>query len=165
MEVMKLDPCAFEKDVMAAVQSGQWPNACDLALQAHLASCRHCAEMVALSSTLQTIRSETVGRAKLATPGLLFWKAQLRRRNEAMERITRPVLAAEIVGVGVAVVALVLILMKWIDAKGNPAQGATGAVIAWVTSGGSWGWFLGAVAMLTIVLFSGVALYLVTAKE
>jgi hypothetical protein len=165
MEMMKLDPCAFEKEVMAAVQSGQWPTACGPALQAHVENCRHCAELVAVSRTLQAIRSDAVAQAKLAAPGLLFWKAQLRRRNEALKQITRPVLAAEIVGIGVTLVALGLILLKWIFEKGNPAQEASGTVINWVTSGGSWGWFLAAATTLTVVLFAGVALYLVTAKE
>ena len=34
--------------------------------------------------------------ARLAAPGLLWWRAQIRRRNEALERVERPLVGAQI---------------------------------------------------------------------
>jgi len=51
---------------------------------------------VLVTETFRNARAAAAGAAKLGSPGLLWWRAQLRRRNAAVERIGRPLLSAQI---------------------------------------------------------------------
>jgi hypothetical protein len=162
---MNFDNCPMEKQVMAAVRGGQWPAACDPGLLAHVQECRTCHQIASLSAVFRDSRSEAAGNARLGAPGLLFWKAQLRRRNEALEHITRPILAVEIVGFAVTLVVLALVVWKWIYVSSGDFWSSAQNFAPTMSFAGNWGWTLVAAAALTLVLFGGVALYLVTSKE
>src|ERR1035438_4613488 len=87
---MMLRRCPREKEVKELVERGHWPQACAPELRAHVNDCRSCGELVLVTSAFQKARIEAAGAAKLGSPGVLWWRAQLRRRNEAVERIGRP---------------------------------------------------------------------------
>jgi hypothetical protein len=93
---MMLRSCTREAEVKALVERGQWPQACVPELRVHVDSCRSCSELALVTAAFQRARSQAVGVAKLGSPGLLWWRAQLRRRNVAVERISRPILSAQI---------------------------------------------------------------------
>jgi hypothetical protein len=59
--------------------------------------------MPPLDAAFRTLRATTATTAPQLAPGLLWWRAQLRRRNEALRQIEQPLLAAELL-------ALVLVL-------------------------------------------------------
>ena len=48
-----------------------------------------------MTQTFQGARSESEGAAPCGSPSLLWWRAQLRRRNAATERVSRPVTIAQ----------------------------------------------------------------------
>jgi hypothetical protein len=50
-------------------------------------------------------RSRAAGEARLESPGVLWWRAQLRRRNAAIERIGRPILGAQVFAFAVCLAA------------------------------------------------------------
>jgi hypothetical protein len=162
---MSFDSCPMEKELMAVVRGGQWPAACDPGLLAHVEECKGCNQIALLSGVFLESRAEAAGSARLAAPGLLFWKAQLRRRNEALEHITRPILAVEIVGFAVTLVVLALVVWKWIYVPSSDFLSSAQNFAPTMRFAGNWGWTLVAAAALTLVLFGGVALYLVTTKE
>lgn len=56
-----------------------------------------------LEAEFRALRAATATTTPQLAPGLLWWRAQLRRRNEALRQIERPLLAAELL-------ALVLVL-------------------------------------------------------
>jgi hypothetical protein len=93
---MMLRSCPREAEVKALVERGQWPQACAPELRAHVSNCRQCSELSLVSVAFQRARNQAMGAAKLGSPGLLWWRAQLRRRNAAVERISRPILSAQI---------------------------------------------------------------------
>ncbi len=95
---MMLGTCPREKEVKELVERGQWPVASATAqeLRAHVDRCRSCGELVLVTAAFQHARAQAVGEARLGSPGVLWWRAQLRRRNAAMERIGRPILGAQI---------------------------------------------------------------------
>jgi hypothetical protein len=101
---MMLRSCPREAEVKALIERGQWPQACAPELRAHVANCRQCSELALVIAAFQRARNQAVGSAKLGSPGLLWWRAQLRRRNVAMERISRPILSAQIFAVAVNLV-------------------------------------------------------------
>lgn len=150
---------------MAAVRGGRWPAACEPALQNHVQECRTCSDAAALSIAFGEMRTEASGSAPAGAPGLLFWKAQLRRRNAAMENVTRPILAAEIVGFAVTLFVLALVSWKWIYASKDDFLPALQRTFDSVGSMSNWGGLLFAAVAVTLTLFGGVALYLVASKE
>lgn len=95
---MNLFLCSSEKELEAALRQGRWPHACDLDLRAHVDGCRDCQELVLVSQTLQKAKSNGYELARMRSPGLLWWRAQLRRRNEAIQSIAEPLALAEKIG-------------------------------------------------------------------
>jgi hypothetical protein len=93
---MTLGLCPNEKEVADLLACGQWPQAAPAELRAHAASCRSCAELVLITLAFRAARTTAAAAAPLVSPGILWWRAQLRRRNAAIERVTRPLLGAQI---------------------------------------------------------------------
>jgi hypothetical protein len=123
---MKFPGCEHESEIAASLREGRWPEACDPSLRAHVDQCRHCADFVLVAQTLQQARVESGDAARLAPPGLIWWRAQLRRRNGAVDRVNQPVALAE----KLAFVGLLLAL-------GSLAvwqQNQIGAWVQWLTN-------------------------------
>jgi len=105
--------CAREKEVAGLVERGQWPL-CSQDLRDHVADCRVCAELVAVKQSLQRERTEAMAQPLLPSASALWWRAQLRKRNQALEKIGRPILGAEIFAVAMLVlVALCGLGWEW----------------------------------------------------
>lgn len=95
--------CAREKEVAELLHRGHWPQACTIELRDHVAACRQCSDLVLVTQTFQSARAGTTP-LRLESSGALWWRAQLRRRNAALERINRPILGAYIFALVVALV-------------------------------------------------------------
>jgi hypothetical protein len=172
---MKLKFCAQEKEVAAVLREGRWPAACDPALRAHAAACRGCSDLVLVAQALQQLRADTMPAAHVASPGALWWKAQVRRRNAAVERMSRPIAVVEKValastaaaGCGLAVWQRTQIAgwLSWLGdithskafrldalwpAASNPSSGIMVLLI---------------VSLGTFALFGGLAVYWLAEKE
>ena len=108
---MMLRSCPREADVQALLERGQWPQACAPDLREHVSTCRSCRDLALVTTAFQRARSQAIGAAKPGSPGLLWWRAQLRRRNVAVERISKPILRAQIFAfvVNLVVVAVVAV--------------------------------------------------------
>lgn len=107
---MKLGTCAHESEVKDLLRRGQWPDSAPEETRAHVAGCRSCGELVLVSQAFQQERASATGGARLESAGAVWWRAQLRRRNAALERITRPVLGAQIFAAAVFLVAAAVFL-------------------------------------------------------
>jgi hypothetical protein len=108
---MMLRSCRREAEIKALVERGQWPQACAPDLRDHVSTCGPCSELALVTTAFQRARNQALGAAKLGSPGLLWWRAQLRRRNVAVERISKPILNAQIfaIAVNLAVAAAVAV--------------------------------------------------------
>lgn len=94
---MMFRTCSFEKELAQALKDGHWPHGCGVELRAHVDSCGKCGDLVLVAQTFQRARSESEHAAlsPIASPSLLWWRAQLRRRNAAAERVSRPITIAQ----------------------------------------------------------------------
>ena len=92
---MTLGHCTREKDVMALLRSGGWPAACEPELREHVAGCSLCAQAVLLKSAFADALAQAKSEARLQAPGVVWWRAQLRRRNAAVKRVNRPLAGAQ----------------------------------------------------------------------
>ncbi len=105
--------CAREKEVTEMVRRGHWPQACTEELRAHVAACRSCGDLVLLTQAFHVAKAESVP-PRMGSAGALWWRAQLRRRNEAIEKINRPIVGAQIFALAIAlVVGLGVIGWEW----------------------------------------------------
>lgn len=152
--------CSQHDAVAAALRAGQWPDGCGPALRSHVETCDSCSDLVLVAQTLQQAHVSATQEARIAAPGILWWRAQLRRRNAAIQSMTRPVAVAEKIAVLVLVLAVVALavwqytpLMAWISEVWSPLSSiiqVPGALV---------------VGLGTLLLFGGFAVYLFTAKE
>jgi len=90
-----LRTCSREKELTQALRDGHWPHGCGEELRAHVETCASCADLVLVTQTFQMARAESGSASMETSPSLLWWRAQLRRRNAVAERVSRPVTIAQ----------------------------------------------------------------------
>jgi len=95
---MNLGACTHEAEIRRLIQLGAWPHACAPELRAHAEACRRCSDLVLVTTAFLDARAISTSAAQLPSAALLQWRAQLRRRAAAIERIQRPFLGAQIFG-------------------------------------------------------------------
>jgi hypothetical protein len=111
---MMFRTCAHEKEVAQALKDGHWPDGCAAELRAHVAACASCGDLVVVTEAFQRARRESVQEAVAGSSSLLWWRAQLRQRAAATERIGRPVTVAQVFAWLVTViVAAVLVTSQY----------------------------------------------------
>lgn len=91
---MSMGICKRQAEVRELLFRGHWPHACPADLRTHLDTCRGCAELAAVTEAFQRSRAAAVFEARLPAAGAIWWRAQLRRRNAALERVGRPIMGA-----------------------------------------------------------------------
>ena len=92
---MTIRTCPYETELAQALKAGHWPDGCTPELRAHVRLCRNCSELVLVTQAFQQARSESGAAAPADVAGLLWWRAQLRRRNAANQRTSRPISIAQ----------------------------------------------------------------------
>jgi hypothetical protein len=123
---MSLRSCSREEEVRSMQVAGHWPRACPQELGDHLRSCKACSEVLLVTQSFRQERAVAAAVAQLPAPGAIWWRAQLRRRNEAMEQVSKPILGAYVFALATTVlVALAFVLsqarhgLRWLDWLGQ----------------------------------------------
>ena len=101
-------PCSRETEVLDLVGIGQWPARADADLATHVASCPHCADLVVVASAILDERDRGEQYARLPDAGIVWFRAQVRAREDARRRAARPLLIAQIAGAAVVVAILAM---------------------------------------------------------
>jgi hypothetical protein len=172
---MTLTPCTREKEVTDMVARGHWPQACNPELRAHIGACRSCADLVLVSRAFQSARANAASAANLGSPGALWWRAQLRRRNAAVDRVGKPIMGAQIFALAVNLLLVVGLLVSqarhgfnwltWLEQQ--PQSQPIHFEVLWpsalFTSG--WSFTLLIPVLATLALVGGVAVYLVSERQ
>jgi len=168
-----LGACSREKEVAELLRKGQWLQACPAELEAHVAACRACSDLVLVTGSLQQARAHAASVAPLPPPGILWWRAQLRRRNANLERISRPVLGAQIFALAVTLLAAAGFVVAnaphgsswwtWLeDLPRTLRLEALFPATLFHPTGGLW---LLVPTLATLALLGGVAVYLGSEKQ
>jgi len=96
--------CEREQQVIEATRNGLWSSS----LRAHLRNCAHCTQTELIAASLQEDAAKAKRVLDLPPAGLIWRRAQTRRREVALERATRrPFLIAGALG---AVYSMVFLL-------------------------------------------------------
>ena len=168
---MNFRPCPQTSEVAAAVRDGQWPIACDPALRVHVEKCSRCAELVLIAEALRQDRAAVIESAPLASPDLLWWHAQLLRRQKAMQQVSKPISFAGQVSLGVTILSIIGLvfwqhaqLADWVVICTQfPNRFGTYAV--WSQAVGTFPLALLMLGLAALGFFGGFALYLVCQRE
>jgi len=128
---MSAPECPREQDVINAIVTGRWPDRCDESLGAHAAECAICKELVEVTSVMRLDRDGLHEEMSLPSAGQVWWRAAIRARLEASQRVARPL--SWIFGVSVACaagLAIAAVQLLW-----SPVHAAWGnsALSGWTT--------------------------------
>jgi fumarate reductase subunit C len=112
--------CPQESDVLDLVVMEQWPARADAALVSHVDACATCRDLVTSVGAVVELR-ENAARPAVPDASIVWYRAQLRARQDAAHRAAQPMFAAQMV----ALAAFVGIGVLWI------VTGAAGFESAW----------------------------------
>lgn len=165
---MRLSGCVREPELARLLDRGQWPEACTDEMRAHVAGCRLCNELLMVRQALGGERSRAAAEPRLEAPGVLWWRAQLRRRNAAMERIARPLLGAQVFALAVCLAAAILYILAqarrgfdWLAWLGDlPRAMHLGALIPASLAKTPWETWLAVSIAAMVAVMAGVIVYL-----
>ena len=161
--------CAREKEVKSLMERGLGPELWANEMRAHVEGCRACSELVLVQGAVAEARTSAMALPVLPPAGGLWWRAQLRRRNQAMARIANPILGAEIFAVLIVTLGAVC-GVGWELRRGiEPAAWLRALHLdtLWPASlasfDGAWGFLVPVLAALAVV--SGVVGYFASEKQ
>jgi hypothetical protein len=161
---MTLGQCAREKEVIDLLHGGRWPAACEPELREHVAGCSLCVQTVLLKSAFAAALVKAKGEVRLEAPGVVWWRAQLRRRSEAVERVNRPIVRAQRFALLINLLAAVALLASqwrhgfrlaaWLSGVAEAPVFHPG--VLWTTAAQHPGW--------TLMVRGGITVYLATER-
>jgi hypothetical protein len=108
--------CAHQPEVKTMLLKGHWPHACDPDLSKHIHTCPRCRQQVLLATAFQGDRARTMQAAPIQHPGLVWWRAQLRRREQALRQVGRSTSTANLFALILTIAAAVTLLLQQIQA-------------------------------------------------
>lgn len=167
---MSLFTCAREREVADLLHRGYWPQACPPELRTHVQSCRSCSDLVLVTETMQAARRQSSELPRLEPAGALWWRAQLRRRNAAIEKMARPIVGAQLFALAVALVVAVAVIVwqagnwsAWIEDLPR-ALHLDALIPASISNSSGVVWIIVPI-LATIALLSGLVVYLGSEKQ
>jgi hypothetical protein len=172
---MKLSTCSRESEIAALLARGGWPQACAPELSEHVDKCRSCGDLVLITVAFRKARADTMTATPVGSAGALWWRAQLRKRNAAVERLGRPLLGAQVFALSINLVLALGFLvyqarhglrwLSWLEqlplARGFHPEALWSAAI--FNSG--WSLYLLIPMLATLALLGGVVVYLASEKQ
>jgi hypothetical protein len=161
--------CSREREISDLLHNGHWPEACPQDLRAHVEACRSCSDVVLVTEALQASRKHATPLPRLEPPGAIWWRAQLRRRNAAIEKISRPIFGAQIFAVAMSLVVVIAVAVwqfgNWSAWLADiPATLHLDALIPASMPESSLLWVVVPI-FATIALLSGLVVYLASEKQ
>jgi len=154
--------CNHLDEVRQALHNGHWPAASSPELRAHVAACARCTQEVLLTTAFQQARSDGIAASQPAPASIVWWRAKARRREEALRKATRPVLAAQIFALLVVLATVGLMAARHWSTVVDRALTAPSSISAAL---GLWGVAPIVIATVLLSTLGAVALYLTTDRS
>ena len=178
---MRTIECVREQDVLDALAARRWPARCDGELVAHIAQCSICADMIAVVQPIGDAHEELWPSVQVPSASTVWWRAQLRARQEAARRVARPitivqaaaVVAALAVAAALAYIAAPLLpalsfslpaLPAWFSLPDIPAVDFSLPQMPPLTELGLW-WRITIGVLLTWGVIAPLAIYFAISEE
>jgi hypothetical protein len=104
--------CEREIEIVEAVTCGRWPAGAGEDLQSHAGSCPVCSDVVRVAMALTNDRNDGLQLARVPSAGLVWWRAEMRARRDAVTKATRPIKIVEWTAV-LCVLAAAGVFLYW----------------------------------------------------
>jgi len=101
--------CKRENELLQAIHAMWWPERCDDELREHVASCASCSDLAAVATAIVDDRRGALTEPQLPSAAAIWWRARMRRRQEAQRAVARTMTIVQSVLVIAAIVATTLI--------------------------------------------------------
>ncbi|MBI2213796.1 MAG: hypothetical protein HYU52_09125 [Acidobacteria bacterium] len=88
---MNAPDCQRQDELLDALASGQWPDASDRELRAHVAECTECAALAVVATSIASDRRDIEHLASPPPSGAVWWRMQMRMDREAREAAAKTV--------------------------------------------------------------------------
>ena len=158
---MKLQ-CQFEQELLDAIAAQRWPGKAEAALREHVSGCALCSDVAEIAGAFFDDRDCARAEAVVPSASGVWWRAQIRAREEAARTAARPLLVFQAIATIVAAVvaiALAPAASTWV--RGSLA--AIGAAeLGSLTGNINLSWVLSAAIYTTLPLIA-VGLWVVLA--
>ncbi len=105
--------CAREQDVLDAIATNRWPERADPELRLHVKGCAICADLVEVVRPLLDEAEQASEEVRVPPANVVWWRAQIRARNEAARAAARPLTIAH-----GAAAATVVTVAAWLAITG-----------------------------------------------
>ena len=103
---MKLQ-CQFEQELLDAVAARRWPDRADASLREHVARCSLCSDVAEIAGAFFDDRECARIEAVVPSASAMWWRAQIRAREEAARLAARPLLIVQTVATVVAAIVAI----------------------------------------------------------
>ncbi|MGH9371692.1 MAG: hypothetical protein ACRD15_09195 [Vicinamibacterales bacterium] len=135
--------CQFEEDLLDALAANRWPERSEPALRQHVSACAICTDVAEIASAFFEDRDVARTEAPVPSASGVWWRAQIRAREESARMAARPIAvvqAAATVCAAAVSIAAAPAASTWIR-DAIAAFGATGwwsvprdVTLAWILS-------------------------------
>jgi heme A synthase len=92
---VKAIECPRESDVLDAVVSARWPHRVTRELADHVACCAICTDVLAVGAAMRADQDAQWQHANIPSSGHVWWRAEMRARQEAIRKASRPMTIAQ----------------------------------------------------------------------
>jgi len=106
--------CVREHEVLDAIAAGRWPDKLGEELATHVASCSICADLGLVAKAFNEDYQDALTNVRVPSAGLVWWRAELRARQDAVRTVNRPISWAQYIAAGCGIVA-VLMFLRLVD--------------------------------------------------
>lgn len=156
--------CPRESDVLDALLSARWPHRVERELADHVASCAICQDVMTVASAVQADHDDAWREANVPSSGQMWWRAEIRARQDAIREASRPVTVAQGVAALFALtLAAVVVWFAWPSVHGVlSALGLTGDA---QTTFASPMLIPLAIAMGALLIIAPLAIYVVVSEK
>ncbi|PYQ30339.1 MAG: hypothetical protein DMF56_05865 [Acidobacteria bacterium] len=145
--------CPRESEILDALMTARWPEACEDELRAHAQSCALCADLVLVATAI----TNDVPEAHVPTSGVAWWRMQRRDREEAARAASRTITIVQASSI-LAAIAVVLTILGGVSAMSESWRNGIAHGLQLLNSLPQWG--LPLLLTLALVLAAApVALY------
>jgi hypothetical protein len=163
--------CPREQDVLDEIEAGRWPELAPEDLRAHAAACAACRDFVDVVPLLREAGQASCDEVTPPSAGQVWWRAELRAKNEAARAAQRPMTIAQAIAAACTIAVLLALvsiatptLLGWLGRLSGAVQ-VPGVDLAAVT--GFVGQWRGVVALALGVwlVLAPVAIYLMVRDD
>jgi hypothetical protein len=165
--------CPRETELWDAIAAGRWPGEADASLRAHVVTCASCRDLALVADSLQRDASAVRRDATPPTSAIVWWRAQVRARQEGAQAADRPITVVQALAIACAAGLLLGLTGTvaasvrgsrawWSEWSASTASAAAQLVAIDLTS--RWV-LLPAVLILVSLVIAPVAIYAIMAEE